>query len=142
MNATPTAPLQNPLAFLFGGNAIFTVQNTATGNRFTFKVRQPKPDAPHFVSVMTGSDNESSYEFLGTIFNRATYRPGSRSKIAQDAPSAVAFAWFFKKLVSASVPAIVHICHCGRCGRCGRLLTTPESIDLGIGPECAKQMAA
>ncbi len=141
MNANSTA-LQNPLAFLFGGKAIFTVQNTATGNRFTFKVRQPKPDAPHFVSAMTGSDNESSYEFLGTIFNRTEYRPGRRSKIAPDAPCAIAFAWLFNKLSAAQpVPEIVRICHCGRCGRCGRLLTVPESIESGFGPECAKLAA-
>lgn len=26
--------------------------------------------------------------------------------------------------------------HAGRCGRCGRLLTTPESIESGLGPDC------
>jgi hypothetical protein len=31
--------------------------------------------------------------------------------------------------------------HEGRCGRCGRTLTVPESIESGIGPECAKKMA-
>lgn len=26
----------------------------------------------------------------------------------------------------------------GKCGRCARRLTTPESVQLGFGPECAK----
>ena len=42
-----------PLQFILAGNALFTVENTATGNRFTFKVRRPDDDKPHFVSVLT-----------------------------------------------------------------------------------------
>jgi Family of unknown function (DUF6011) len=30
--------------------------------------------------------------------------------------------------------------HEGRCGRCGRLLTVPESITSGYGPECVKHV--
>ena len=28
--------------------------------------------------------------------------------------------------------------HIGKCCKCGRKLTDPKSIELGIGPECAK----
>lgn len=31
-----------------------------------------------------------------------------------------------------------YVKHSGNCWKCGRLLTTPESIDAGIGPVCAK----
>ena len=58
----------NLVQFITAGNALFTLENTATGNRFTFRVRQPGDDKPHFVSVLTGADNESDYTFLGTIF--------------------------------------------------------------------------
>ena len=30
--------------------------------------------------------------------------------------------------------------HEGRCCRCGRVLSTPESCDRGIGPECWKHL--
>ena len=65
-----------PLQFILAGNALFTVENTATGNRFTFKVRKPDDDKPHFVSVLTGPDNEHDYAFLGTVFTRAPTTTG------------------------------------------------------------------
>ena len=30
----------------------------------------------------------------------------------------------------------------GKCRKCNRKLTNPDSIDNGIGPECAKKVAA
>jgi hypothetical protein len=30
--------------------------------------------------------------------------------------------------------------HEGRCGRCNRKLTVPESIETGLGPECASKL--
>ncbi len=49
--------MNNLVQFITAGNALFTLENTATGNRFTFRVRQPGDDKPHFVSVLTGADN-------------------------------------------------------------------------------------
>ena len=85
--------MNEPFRFILAGNAVFTVENTATGNRFTFKVRRPDDDKPHFVSVLTGPDNEHDYAFLGTVFTPERYHHGRRSRIAQDAPSARAFEW-------------------------------------------------
>ena len=131
------------LTFILAGNATFTIENAATGNRFTFKVRKPEDGKPHFVSVLTGPDNEHSYSFLGTVFDGRTYRHGRRSRIAEDAPSARAFEWLFRRLTAgAELPPPVRICHCGKCGRCGKALTVPESIDAGFGPECIKAIAA
>src|SRR5438067_12198077 len=131
--------MNDPLRFILAGNALFTVENAATGNRFTFKVRQPDEDKPHFVSVLTGPDNEHSYSFLGTIFDGSRYRHGRRSRISQEAQSARAFDWLFQQLsVRSALPSQVRLCHCGKCGRCGTTLTVPESVDSGFGPECIK----
>ena len=117
-----------PLQFILAGNALFTVENTATGNRFTFKVRKPDDDKPHFVSVLTG-----------TVFDPRSYHHGRRSRIAQDAPCARAFEWLFRQLSAGHpLPPQVRLCHCGKCGRCGRTLTVPESVESGFGPECIK----
>ena len=134
-----TLRMNAPLQFILAGNALFTVENTATGNRFTFKVRKPDDDEPHFVSVLTGPDNENDYSFLGTVFTPERYHHGQRSRIAQDAPSARAFEWLFRQLSAGhSLPPQVRLCHCGKCGRCGRTLTVPESVESGFGPECIK----
>lgn len=131
--------LTDARAFMMAGNAVFTVVSKTTGARFTFKVRHPSDDAPHFVSVLTGSDNESDYTFLGTIFADGTYRHGRKSPIGQNAPSACAFAWLWANLDNAATMTKCEIFHEGRCCRCGRRLTVPSSIEAGIGPECANK---
>jgi len=126
--------------FVLAGNARFTLRSKATGTRFTFKVRQPSDTKPHFVSLLNGSSNEEDYQFLGTIFKDGAYRRGQRSHITDDAPSAKAFDWFWKRVVAGKLSEQLEVWHEGRCCRCGRTLTVPESIASGIGPECAKRM--
>lgn len=129
--------------FVLAGHAIFTVQNTKTGGRFTFKVSRAANRAagPHFVSVLTGSDNNRDYSYLGTIFQGTDYRHGRKSHIGKDAPSAVAFAWLWALLRSGKpFPPSLRVHHESRCGRCGRRLTVPESIATGFGPDCAEMM--
>jgi hypothetical protein len=132
------------LEFALAGNARLTLVSKKTGQRFTYRVRQPKPKddrpVPHFVKVLTGPDNEAHYEFLGTVFKGGEYRLGHRSRITAKAPSAQAWAWFWPKLLGGTLPPQLEVWHEGRCGRCGRALTVPESIERGIGPECAAYM--
>jgi hypothetical protein len=129
-------PTLSPRVFALGGNSTFTVKSLKTGTHFTYKVRQPK-GKPHFVSVLTGSDNENDFTFLGTIFDGRAYVP-SRRNIAPTAPSAIAFDYVWNRI--DSLPANVEFHHEGRCACCGRKLTTPESVARGIGPECASKL--
>ena len=134
--------------FLHGGRAVVTVVSKRTKKRFTFRFTRPKPDPqrgndapPTFVSVLTGPDNETAYSYMGTMF------PGradplaivhtAKSRIGSDAPSASAAQWFVRA-VAAGGPVLeqCEVWHEGRCGRCGRVLTVPESIASGFGPEC------
>jgi hypothetical protein len=46
--------------------------------------------------------------------------------------------WAVKAVAKGSLPEGYKIQHEGKCCRCGRTLTTPESIERGIGPECVK----
>jgi len=107
-----------------------------TGARFTYRVTQKDASSPHFVALLSGPDNESSYTFLGTIFEGMTYRHGKRSSVSPEAPSAKAFAWAWGYLAKGEMPPNCEVWHEGRCGRCGRALTVPESIFSGIGPVC------
>jgi len=123
-------------AYILAGNATFTLQGKR--DRFTYKIRAAKEGTLHFVSVLTGSDNESSYSYLGIVGREKDFRRTAKSPIRGDAPSANAFAWFWKVVVQAGkMPAELEVWHEGKCGRCGRKLTVPESIARGIGPECA-----
>jgi hypothetical protein len=131
-------PTDQHATFILAGNATFTIVNTATGGRFTFRVRQCE-DRPelYFVQVLTGPENTRDYTYLGTIRD-GKYEHGRKSSIGPDAPSARAFNWFWGHL--NRLPEQVEVWHVGRCGRCGRALTVPESIQLGLGPECKEKM--
>jgi Family of unknown function (DUF6011) len=140
----PRAELVDPartVAFMLAGNAHVTFQSRRTGTRFTYRVqaaerREGTTGPSHFVSVLTGPDD---YAYLGCIYSRRAYVHGRKSRIAQDAPSAVAFMWVWKRLFAGSMHPELGVWHEGRCGKCGRRLTTPESISIGLGPTCLEK---
>jgi len=142
--------------FVLAGNARFTLASARTGARFTYRVRAKEVPAGArpiwFVSVLTGPDNASDYEFLGTIFapipvkdrqgpssNFHEFVHGKKSRIGRGAPSAVAFGWFWPRAARGIAIAGCEVWHLGKCGRCGRDLTVPESVAMGLGPECASR---
>lgn len=135
------------LAYLLAGNAVFTLLNTKTNVRFTFKVKQLKEDDEPkplwFVSLLSGPCNTSDYSYLGCIWEGKRYSHGKKSRIGRNTPSAKAFAWFFGHLVRGSTfPDVLEVYHNGYCGRCNRELTVPESVELGLGPVCAEKVAS
>lgn len=129
-----------PTEFILGGNATFTIRSKKTGKHFTYKITQKVDPVSQeqkdlfFVGVLTGTDNTSSYTYLGTI-NHGTYRHGIKSSIGPGTPCAQAFKWFMENISSPNVDVF----HAGRCGKCGKKLTTPDSIEKGFGPECCKK---
>jgi len=127
--------------FFKGGNALFTVGNP-TGEHYTFKIRQPKGDnKPYFVSLLTGPQNDSDYTYLG-IFNPIQMRVylTKKSKYTEESTPVKVVRWAIQMVaLGRLVPEGYTIQHEGRCCRCGRTLTTPESVEAGIGPECAKK---
>jgi uncharacterized protein DUF6011 len=130
---------QAAVRFMLAGDAHLTFRSEKTGTRFTYHVRLAPNDgrAPvHFVSVLTAPDH---YEYLGVVRNGWQYSHGTRSRVSTAAPSAVAFAWVWKRLSAGQTHPSLSVYHEGRCGRCGRRLTVPESILSGLGPECARK---
>lgn len=128
------------LAFALAGNARLTIVSKATGNRFSYRLRATDDGKGFFVGVMTGTDNENAYTYLGFIRDRQ-FRRTAKSRITEDAPSHKAFAFFWRHLCERNhVHEGLEVWHEGHCGRCGRTLTVPESIERGIGPECVKHM--
>ncbi len=128
------------LAFALAGNARLTLVSKRTGTRFTFKIRQPQPDQPHFISLLTEPDNERGYTFFATLFSNGELRHSPRSRLLHDSPGPAAFRWFWRHLTTQNeLHPQLEVWHEGRCGRCGRTLTVPESIENGLGPECIKR---
>jgi hypothetical protein len=129
------------LRFILGGNSTFTVLNTKTSNRFTFRVKSPKTSTPEnpifFVKILTSPD---VYQFIGSIIG-GKFKYSQKSKISNEAQSVRVFQYVFNKLQDGILDECVEIYHEGKCGRCNRPLTVPESIEIGIGPECLKMMS-
>lgn len=135
------------LRFMLAGKAIMTLKSLRTGQHFTYKVKKAQDwngiqSKLSFVSVLNGPDNTTNYSYMGTITPKLDRLcTSAKSRVGSAAPSFKAFAWFLQALAAAGdLPADLEVRHEGRCGKCGRLLTHPESIDRGIGPECWGKM--
>jgi hypothetical protein len=135
--------------FLLAGNAMITIEAKKSRKRFTFRFSRPDEsearasgrERPIWVSLLSGPDNSADYAYLGTIWPDGQawrYAHGRKSRVAEDAPGALAIRWFVALLQRdpAKLFEQAGVWHEGRCGRCGRRLTVPESIASGFGPEC------
>ena len=135
--------------FIKAGKAIFTVANLNKETHFTFKITKKviddinddKKDI-YFTSVLNGPDNWSNYQYVG-IYNPDQNKVFLTKKSPYNLASVEykVLTWALNIIESQKpLPAGYAIKHSGKCGRCGRLLTTPESIENGIGPECIKRV--
>jgi hypothetical protein len=136
--------------YMLAGRATFTLRSVATQKRYTFKVTKAKKNlrfanAPvsWFVSRMYGPDNETCFRYIGMLNAQPKdaqwmLRTTRNSAETQVSVPVMAFNFMLKQL--QALPALtpgLEFWHSGRCGRCGKKLTVPESIERGLGPECA-----
>lgn len=124
------------------GKATATVVSKKTGTRFTFRVEaldRKDINAPRFVKVLTGADNETNYSFFGTIFPNGLFRKSPKAKVSLDAPSVRAFEWMWEN-IEKNLDGLLEFLPACSCARCGRTLTVPTSIENALGPECASKM--
>lgn len=138
---------KHALEFILAGNAYFTLRSKKTGARYTYRVSKPKPEdkdggrlgTKWFVALLAGPENTSDYVYLGMI-TAGAFRLTKASKMSITTTPVKAIAWTLQVLSAGRLPDDLEIWHSGRCGKCGRVLTVPESVERGIGPECASQM--
>lgn len=125
-----------------------TLVSKKSGTRFTYDIKCKEPEKEGvsdvwFVDLLTGPNNRKDFSPLAVLTlrnGRLAYHHAKKSRIGEDAPSAVALKWAIENIVirgSENAMAQVEVWHEGRCGRCGGKLSVPESIALGLGPECA-----
>lgn len=135
--------------FTLAGRAHVTLESTVTGRHFTYRIdratdratKRPTEPAAWFVSLLTdGSADEGSFRYVGLIGTDESFRLTRKSAYDDTACCTKAFRYYWTHVQAGSLPDKLKVRHEGRCGRCGRTLTTPESIDRGIGPECAEKM--
>lgn len=129
------------LAFVTGGKATLTLKSLATGKHYTYSVKRAKDnDSLYFVGLLAGGDNERDYVYIGCIRSEGVEPmlfAGRKGNAAH--PAYKALDWALYHLTRGTIPEKLEVWHEGRCCRCNRKLTTPESLQSGIGPECAKK---
>ena len=147
MSLVKSATARKPLTvaqfrnFIFAGRSIFTLENKETGNYITFKVKEVKKQGKVIpgqfaIQCKALGDNNYGYEFLGFM---NTMKPELRPR-HQGIKEHVGFKTFwwilknFERLEDFETKMLMH--HEGACCKCGMPLTTPESIEKGIGPIC------
>lgn len=129
-------------AYALAGNATITLLSGNTDKHFTYKIKKAKDkENLYFIDLLSGSDNDKDYQYIGCYYSDTEYfhpaKPWKDRITMAWPPSLRAIRFFLSKLYN--IPANLHVYHEGRCGRCGRKLTTPESIERGLGPECYKR---
>lgn len=138
------------LDFMRAGKATMTIQSKVTETYFTFHFTKPKhdeensdeviksKDIPVWVSLKTNHDNAHGSMFIGTIFGNKFYH-SKKSRIGKDAKSILAFTYWFNSLVLNKEENLnlIDLYHAGKCMKCDRKLTTPDSVEEGIGPVCS-----
>jgi hypothetical protein len=141
----PLAPVVEPAIH----NGSYTIENSATGEHRTFRIRTQPADsrfAPgeRVVALLVGPDN--SHDFQGFGFVKPDGITVFRSKRGDGKKSAhevyAAMLWSLARLGEGSPwhKRGYRILASRTCLRCNRKLTTPDSIKMGIGPECRLAM--
>ena len=128
--------------YITGGNSTFTIYSAKLNKRYTYHIlKDPIMVNRYIVSVMYGNDNEDlkgSFRFLGLFYEDSmTLKVNSIGVYKQDAAQMLDY---FLSVVDnkRKWPTTCEFYPSQKCIKCGRLLTTPESITRGIGPDCLK----
>ena len=121
-------------------NGLYTVKNVEKNTHRTVRVstvRKGQLEGKRIMSLLTGPDNMNSYQgfaFVDDMGNVQVWRKFQSDKVKPWLAAVVA-QW----AKNQNKPQGVDVLLSKRCLRCNRTLTTPESIERGIGPECASK---
>lgn len=142
--------------YIVGGRATFTLKSTLTGKHYTYRVYSSKKNSGQnwstnnanldvmFVSVLAGPDDD--YRYIGLLerineHHAYHFRHTAKSFSKPGSPAFDGFKWAWRHLEEVHMwPDSIEFWHEGSCCVCGRTLTDPESVERGIGPECAGKM--
>ena len=94
------------------------------------------------LSIMNGTDNETSFFRFGHVNPDGTIKFWLSRTGTWDDERKERVARAFAKIAASEQAAfdagLAYAKQSGKCFRCNRKLTTPKSLEAGIGPECLK----
>lgn len=124
--------------FVSAGNANFTITSKKTGTHYTYHIT--KKGNRWFVRIQT-TYGESVYAgYLTNYLGKWVFYKGQNGNCSADDTRVLALMWTLYHCDDIDFTDKIKFQHLGKCCKCGRPLTNPESIDLGIGPECSKMI--
>jgi len=128
-----------------------TIRNIESNEYRTFKVRKFQPADSKFmpgkriVGLLTGPDNYHDFDSFGSIGDDGMIRVFAKKKNPEWGKRSN-YEWF-AEMINVLVGGFdgkafpgYEVLLAKKCCRCGRKLTTPTSIENGIGPECAEMI--
>jgi hypothetical protein len=90
-----------------------------------------------WISYLRGSDNTSDYQWFAIQTDAGVLR---RTRHANDQLMSEAAALLTGDDKTRADAAIAYARESGNCARCNHVLTHPESLETGYGPECIKKV--
>ena len=142
--------------FIFSGHSVLTCMNTETGKHKTFMIDKSDDGRVHFFKIRGDKDGvfvpltkdlkkqKKNWVYVGMTLPNGKFITTRGSKVTRDSQSFRSIEWLLRASTEWSLgidkyPQI-EVYHEGFCGRCGRPLTNPESVQLGYGPSCYKEI--
>ena len=129
-----SSPQTTPVVY----NGEYTIKGPR-GHR-TFRISTVKDRGSDFshrnagkriLAVMVGTDNEAGYKKIGWFDGGVKIWANQKGTVYETLGKV-----FEAVVVGKGIPGYEYMCS-RRCRVCDRLLTSPESIERGVGPECA-----
>jgi len=119
-------------------NGTVTVKNPATGQHRTFRIRTNKDDAnfapgKRVVGLLTGPDNENDFRPFGFVLDGGRIAVWMKHRGTEFDR----FARLLEDLDGSAARWNLFVEWSVKCRKCNRELTTPDSIQSGIGPICS-----
>lgn len=126
-------------------NGLYTIRNKTTGEWRTFRIKTQPEDAKfapgkRILGLLTGPDNTSAYKGFAFV-DDAGVHVWRRYKDDKTFKALGGMLWALQIDPKNKLHDTYKVDVSKRCLICNRTLTTPESLDSGIGPVCAGRPA-
>ena len=140
---------QNFPHLFFAGRSRITLQNSAKGSHVRLKIseKREKKDGKmvgtgrFFVFTSILNDGDTGWDFAGTFYSDTKgYSLGRTHTKGSQVDRILGFVQGALRNPQVLNEKRVNLFHEGRCCRCAMPLTHPDSIQLGVGPDCVKNM--
>ena len=122
-------------------NGTITLRNPETGEHRTFNIatRDFKGEERRVLSLLVGPDNTSDFQGFAFVLDTGVIRVWRRFREFNGMSQHERLAKCLQSMRALEESGRLEVFTEGRCRRCNRTLTTPESVESGIGPVCREK---